>query len=323
MKTYLEKSAKNNIDGVLEVSTAMANKVKNNIILVTGGSGYLGTHLVQKLIEKYADMKVRIVARSENEIQRVMWICNNRLEPVIGDIRDTNVLRFALRNVDTLIHLAAMKHIDFCDTNPLEATTINVIGTISLLEYFEGQTFIGMSTDKALEPRGCYGATKLLMEKLILERAKRSKNRRYMIIRSGNIFASSGSVIEKWRRDIETSNEIVVTDLGMTRFFVSADTLSEFIVEVMEKGLTGRVYIPLQKAIVLKDLATAVMAFWGNKDTKVRVAGVRKGEKQHEKLFLSDEKVVTELENDSSRNVGKMDIEEITNLIRASMKRNY
>lgn len=302
----------------------MASKVKDNIILVTGGSGYLGTHLVQTLLKKYDDIKVRTVSRSENEIQRLIWICNsNRLEPVIGDIRDTNVLRFALRDVNSLIHLAAMKHVDFCEMNPLAATTINVIGTINLLEYFEGQTFIGMSTDKALKPRGCYGATKLLMEKLILERAKYNENKRYMIVRSGNIFASSGSVIEKWRRQIETSNEIVVTSLEMTRFFISVDTLSEFIVEVMEKGLNGKVYVPLQKAIVLKDLATAVIAFWGNKDTRVRVVGLREGEKEHEELFLSDEKVVTELENDSSQNVEKMDIEEITNLLRASVKQDY
>lgn len=299
----------------------MANKVKDSIILVTGGSGYLGTHLVQTLLKKYDDIKVRIVSRSENEIQRLTWICNsNRLEPVIGDIRDTNVLRFILRNVNTLIHLAAMKHVDFCEMNPLEATTINVIGTINLLEYFEGQTFIGMSTDKAVQGRGCYGATKLVMEKLILERAKYNENKRYMIVRAGNIFASSGSVIEKWRHQIETSNEIMVTNLKMTRFFISVDTLSEFIVEVMEKGLNGNVYIPLQKAIVLKDLATAVIAFFGNKDTKLGVVGLRKGEKEHEELFLLDEKIVTELKNSSSQSADKMDIEEITDLLRASMK---
>ena len=299
----------------------MAKRIEDNIVLVTGGTGYLGTHLVQRLLKKYDDIKVRTVSRSENETQRLIWICNsNRLEPVISDIRDTDALRFILRNVNSVIHLAAMKHIDFCEANVLEATTTNVIGTINLLKYFEGQTFIGMSTDKALEPRGCYGATKLLMEKLILERAKYNENKRYMIVRSGNIFASSGSVIGKWRRQIETSNEIVVTGLEMTRFFTSADTLSEFIVEVMEKGLNGNVYIPVQKAIVLKDLATAVIAFYGNKDTKVRVVGLREGEKEHEKLFLLDEKVVTELQSDSAQSVEKMDIEEITNLLRASMK---
>ena len=303
----------------------MVSKVQNNIILVTGGSGYLGTHLVQTLFKKHDDIKVRVVSRSENEIARLLLICDsnrNRLEPVIADIRDTDGLRFILRNVNSLIHLAAMKHIDFCEMNPHEATTINVIGTMNLLKYFEGQTFIGMSTDKSLEARGCYGATKLLMEKLILERAKYNENKRYMIVRAGNIFASSGSVIEKWRRQIETSNEITVTSLEMTRFFIGADALSEFIVEVMEKGLNGNLYIPLQKAVSLKDLATAVIAFFGNEDTKIIEVGFRKAERQHEQLFLSDEKVVTELKDNSSQVVDKMNKEEITALLRASMKWN-
>ncbi len=230
----------------------MANKVKNKVqenpILITGGSGYLGTHLVQTLLKKYDDVKVRTISRSENEIQRLNWICNSsRLEPVIGDIRDTNTVRFVLRNVNSLIHLGAMKHIDLCEANPLEAITINVFGTINLLKHFEGDTFIGMSTDKALEPIGCYGATKLLLEKLILERAKCAENKRYMIVRSGNIFASTGSVIEKWRRQIETTNEILVTNLKMTRFFIGPDALSEFIVGVLEKGLNGNIYIYLPK----------------------------------------------------------------------------
>ena len=297
----------------------MANKVKDNIILVTGGSGCLGTALVPKLLKKHNDVKVRTISINENEIQRLIWLCNNnRLEPVIGDIRDTDVLRLALRGADSVIHLAAMKHVDFCEANPLETTTINVVGTINLLKCFEGQTFIGMSTDKALEPSGCYGATKLLLERLVLERAKYDENKRYMIVRSGNIFASSGSVVEKWRRQIETSNEIVATSLEMTRFFTSADTLAEFIIEVMEKGSNGNVYVPLQKAIVLRDLADAIIALWGNKDTKVRLVGLRKGEKEHEKLFISGEKVVTELKNDSSQSVEKMSIEEIADLLRAS-----
>jgi len=304
---------------------AMVSKVKDSIILVTGGSGYLGTHLVQALFKKHDDIKVRVVSRSENEIARLLLICDsnrNRLEPVIADIRDTDGLRFILRNVNSLIHLAAMKHIDFCEMNPHEATTINVIGTMNLLKYFEGQTFIGMSTDKSLEARGCYGATKLLMEKLILERAKYNENKRYMIVRAGHIFASSGSVIEKWRRQIETSNEITVTSLEMTRFFIGADALSEFIVEVMEKGLNGNLYIPLQKAVSLKDLATAVIAFFGNEDTKIIEVGFRKAERQHEQLFLSDENVVTELKDNSSQVVDKMNKEEITALLRVSMKWN-
>jgi len=302
----------------------MASKTRDNTIVVTGGSGCLGNALVPRLLKKYPDVKVKTISTNENEIQRMIWLCNsNRLEPVMGDIRDTDILRFALRDANSVIHLAAMKHVDFCEANPLEAIRINVVGTINLLKYFEGETFIGMSTDKALEPSGCYGATKLLLERLALERAKHDENKRYMIVRSGNIFASSGSVVERWRQQIETSNEIVATSLGMTRFFTGVDTLAEFIIEVMEKGANGNIYIPRQKAVVLRDLADAVTAFWGNKDTKVRVVGLRKGEKEHEKLLLSGEKVITELKNGLSQSAEKMSTEEITDLLRASAKQHY
>jgi len=302
----------------------MISKMENSIILVTGGSGYLGTHLVQALLKKYGDAVIRVLSKSENEIARLIWICKSkRLETILGDIRDKDVLRYSLKNVDSLIHLAAMKHIDLCEMNPSEAITTNVVGTIDLLEVFEGSTFVGMSTDKALEARGCYGATKLLMEKLILERAKYNEDKRYMIVRSGNIFASSGSVIERWRRQIKQGNEIAVTSLEMSRFFIGVDDLSGFIIGVIDTGSNGNIYIPPQKVILLKDLVTAVVAFWGNKDTRVRTIGLRKGERVHEKLFLQDEKVITELSDSSSENIEKMPDEEITNLLRESTKWHF
>jgi len=290
-------------------------------VLITGGSGFLGRHLIKRLLSKYGEIKIGTISRNENGIARMLMMCHSeRLKPVIGDIRDMDVVKYALREVDTVVHLAAMKHIDFCEAHPMQAITINVTGTINLLKFFKGDTFIAMSTDKAVEASSCYGATKLLLEKEVLTKAREDTSRRYIVIRSGNIFGSDGSVLEKWRQQIENSNEIVVTSLEMTRFFISVDTLSEFIVEVMEKGLNGNVYIPLQKAIILKDLATAAIALWGNKDTRVRVVGLRKGEKEHEKLFLLDEEIVTELEDNSSQSVKKMDVGEITNLLRASMK---
>jgi len=198
--------------------------------------------------------------------------------------------------------------------NPREAVSINVVGTMNLLKLFEGDTFIGMSTDKALEPTGCYGATKLLLEKLILEKAKYYKKRRYMVVRSGNIFGSSGSVVEKWKYQIRGRNEIVVTNLEMTRFFIDVHTLTDFIVEIIEHGENGKTYIPFQKAIVLKDLAKAVIEMNGNDDTKIRISGLRPGEKEHETLF-SNEDVVTTLKEKSSQLAEKINVAEIRRLL--------
>jgi UDP-N-acetylglucosamine 4,6-dehydratase len=283
------------------------------MILVTGGAGYLGSYLVKKLLERHSDKKIRTISRSEFEIQKLRWQLNDsRLETLLGDIRDANTAEFACKDADTVIHLAAMKHIELCEDNPLEAVTTNVNGTINLLKYFTGKTFIGMSTDKALEPIGCYGATKLLQEKLILSQAKSAKNKRFIIVRSGNIFASRGSVLDRWREQVKKNNEIIVTDLQMTRYFIDVDMLADFILDVIKNGKNGRVYLPNQVCVTLADLVKAFIDVWGNKNTKIKELGLRRGERSHEILYLPRENnVVTEMDNISSQNAAKISINEI------------
>lgn len=283
------------------------------MILVTGGAGYLGSHLVKKLLERHSDKKIRTISRSEFEIQQLRWhLTDNRLETLLGDVRDDNTVEFALKDVDTVIHLAAMKHIELCEDNPLAAVTTNIYGTINLLKYFTGKTFIGMSTDKALEPIGCYGATKLLQEKLILSQAKSAKNQRFMIVRSGNIFASRENVLDRWREQLKKYNEITVTDLQMTRYFIDVDTLTDYIIDIMKNGKNGRVYLPKQVCITLADLVKAFIEVWGNKNTKIKELGLRNGERPHEILYLARENnVVTEMDNISSEKAKKISLKEI------------
>lgn len=282
------------------------------VILVTGGSGFLGRHLVRRLLDKYPDSEVRTISRSENAIQRLLIGCHSeRLVPIVGDIRDVNSLRYAVRDTDTVVHLAAMKHIDLCETYPVEAITTNVIGTKNLLDLFSGTTFIGMSTDKGVEATTCYGATKLLMERLVLERAKKEKKRRYIVIRAGNIFGSSGSVIERWRQEISQNNEITVTNSEMTRFFINVKTLVDFIIEIMETGESGNIYIPHQRTIALADLAKATIDLYGDKVTRLKVCGPRVGEKLHELLFTEGEGVISALDSNRSQNSPTLSMEEI------------
>lgn len=281
-------------------------------ILVSGGSGFLGRHLVRRLFKEYQDVKIKTISRSENDIQKMLVenpSCD--LMPIIGDVRDSDILKYALREVDVVIHLAAMKHMELCQLYPAEAIAINVNGTRNLLELFQGSTFIGMSTDKAVEAKNCYGATKLLMENLILEQAKKNNGKRYMIIRSGNIFGSTGSVIGRWKQQIKQRGEMTVTNLDMTRFFINVESLVSFIMRVMDEGENGNIYIPYQKAITLGDLAKAVIELYGDEKIKIKNIRLREGERMHETLFAEGEKVICSLDNRRSEECSKLSKEEI------------
>lgn len=282
-------------------------------VLITGGGGFLGRYLIKGLLDKYSDIEVRALSRHEKDMTETMVHCDSdRLKPIIGDIREIDTLKYAMRGVDTVVHLAAMKHVNFCELYPSEAIAINTIAVMNLLKLFAGDTFIGMSTDKAIEATGCYGATKLLLEKLILEQSRKDAARKYIVVRSGNIFGSSGSVIEKWKHQIKQSNKITVTSLEMTRFFINVNTLADFIIEIIERGESGKIYVPFQKIATLEDLAKTVIELYGNEKTRMEVTGLREGEKVHEKLFSPFEtNVVSNLKSASSQNGERLSIEEI------------
>ena len=282
-------------------------------VLITGGGGFLGRYLIKGLLNKYSDIEVRALSRHEHDMTETIVYCDSeRLKPIIGDIREIDTLKYAMRGVDTVIHLAAMKHVNFCELYPSEAIAINTIAVMNLLKLFAGDTFIGMSTDKAIEATGCYGATKLLLEKLILEQSRKDADRKYIVVRSGNIFGSSGSVIEKWKHQIKQSNKITATSLEMTRFFINVNTLADFIIEIIEQGESGKIYVPFQKVATLEDLAKAVIELYGNKKTRMEITGLREGEKVHEKLFSPFEtNVVSNLKSVSSQTGERLSIEEI------------
>lgn len=281
-------------------------------MLVTGGSGYLGRHLVKKLLVRYEDLEISTIARSGEGIIRLLSVCpGDRFRPFIGDIRNETILKFALKDVDTVVHLAAMKYINLCELSPDEAITINVHATAFLLDMFNGDTFISMSTDKAVESTSCYGATKLMVEKLTLAEAEKNKNRRYMVVRSGNIFGSTGSVIENWQRQLKQNGEIIVSNPEMTRFFVDVNELAAYIITALEKGQSGKIYIPPQKVIRIGDLAQAFIELYGNETTKMKIVGQFQSEKTHERLYMLGENVVTDMKYSNSDAGKKLSLDEI------------
>ena len=264
-------------------------------VLVTGGSGFVGRKLICELLNRYPDIEITSMSRSEGVISKLLTECpDKRLKISMTDIRDTEAVKQVLRDKDTVFHLAAMKRVDLSEVECRLAVTINVVGTMNILDAFHGKTFILMSTDKAVEPVNCYGATKLVAEKLVMERAmKAGDGERFMIIRSGNIVGSTGSVIDIWKKQIEQYNEITVTDLEMVRYYTSVEGVVKLYFAMIERGENGKIYYtPTGEPQVLKDVVDTVIKLYGNKETKVKCIGLRDGERMYEKMCTPAEKNV-------------------------------
>jgi FlaA1/EpsC-like NDP-sugar epimerase len=261
-------------------------------VLITGGSGFVGRSLIRELLSHYPDIEVTSLSRSEGVISQLLMECpDKRLNIAIADLRDAQAVNQALRNKDTVIHLAAMKRVDLCESECREATSINVIGTMNILDAFQGDTFVMMSTDKAVEPCNCYGATKLVGERLVMERAKKAADgERFMIVRSGNIMGSTGSVLDIWKNQIEKHNEITVTDLNMLRFYTTIEGVVNLYLAVLDRGVNGKLYFtPQGEPIVLKAFVDKALKLYGNERTKVKYVGLRLGERMAEKMRTPDE----------------------------------
>jgi FlaA1/EpsC-like NDP-sugar epimerase len=185
-----------------------------------------------------------------------------------------------------------MKRVDLCEEECREAASINVIGTMNMLDSFCGNTFILMSTDKAVEPSNCYGGTKLVAERMLLERANKAiLGNRFMIIRSGNILGSTGSVMDIWKTQIEKYNEITVTNPDMKRYYTNVEGVVKLYIAVLERGENGKLYFtPGGDPLILKDLVTQTLKLYGNDKTKVKYIGLRPGERMTEKMRNPDEK---------------------------------
>ena len=260
-------------------------------VMVTGGSGYIGRHLIYELLDRYGDIEILSLSRSEGEISQLLNDCgnkdsNNRLKIIMSDIRDKKAIHVHLRDVDTLIHLAALKRVDLCESQCNEVVKTNIDGTMNLLDNFYGNTFILMSTDKAVEPSNCYGATKMIAEKLVMEQAcKHRGERRYMIVRSGNVLSSTGSVIDIWLHQIKDNNEITITHPDMMRFFTTVDGVVKLYIAVLERGETGKIYFtPRGESVIIGEMAKKFIKEYGNENTRIGYIGLRPGERMTEKM---------------------------------------
>ncbi len=228
-------------------------------ILITGGTGSLGTALTRKLL-KLNVKTIRILSRNESkQVEMESNFDDDRLRFLIGDIRDLPRLNRAFSEVDIVFHAAALKHVPLIEYNPFEAIKTNVLGSQNVIDAAIEQgvkTVVSVGTDKAVAPLNAYGATKLLMEKSFVSANNYviPDKTKFISLRYGNVFGSSGSVIPIFIRQIQNMKQITITDPKMTRFSITMDEALEFILEATKEGKGGEVFVPELKAYTINDL---------------------------------------------------------------------
>lgn len=253
--------------------------------LITGGAGFLGRALIRRLYKQNVDIVV--VSRNEGQLVKLKEEYPN-IEIITGDISSKFICRKAFKDhIDGVFHLAAFKHIGLAEENPQECIKSNVIGTINLLAavFINKPDFIiGISTDKAAQVRGVYGATKMLMERLFKEYEDINPHTKYRIVRYGNVIYSTGSVLCKWREHLEKGEDITVTDLKSTRFYWTVEQAVDLMFECLTNALDSRPYIPTMKAMKLENLLDAMVEKYSKERPTIKTIGLQKGENLHETL---------------------------------------
>lgn len=260
-------------------------------ILITGGAGYLGRGILHRAQSENWDAKFTIYSRDELKQDQ----CRRKYPDatyILGDIRNNDRLSLAMMNHQTVIHCGAIKYVDTSEFNVNECIATNVIGSQSVIKAARlagVETCVAISTDKAVEPLNTYGLTKALMERLWLEASRQIPQITFNLTRYGNVIGSTGSVVPLFKRMAAEKGEVTVTDPAMTRFWLSIDEAVDLVVYACGLGSTGATIVPSIRAMKLSDLVKAVAP-----NAKVKVTGLRPGEKSHEKLL-------TDLESSKSR----------------------
>jgi UDP-N-acetylglucosamine 4,6-dehydratase len=263
---------------------------KNQVVLVTGGTGSFGKKFTKILLEEKEPKKVIIFSRDElkqHEMQ-VGGFNDPRLRYFIGDVRDRERLLRAMHGVDIVVHAAALKQVPACEYNPMEAIKTNIMGTANVVEAALDagvKKVLMVSTDKAVSPANLYGATKLAGEKLTIQSNAYAGGlaTRFSCVRYGNVVGSRGSIVPLFLKQ-RAGGKVTVTDERMTRFWLSLEQGVRFVINCIEQMEGGEVFIPKIPSTKVVDLAKAIAP-----DAEIKVIGIRPGEKLHEALISEDE----------------------------------
>ncbi len=262
--------------------------MENKIILVTGGTGSFGQEFVEHALKQNPE-RIRVFARGEYEhaVLQQKYKNNDRVRFLIGDVRDRDRLSRAMNNVDYVIHAAALKHVDLCEYNPIEAVKTNALGTINVVECAienKVKKVIGISSDKAVHPVNIYGATKLVMEKVLI-RANNYSKTKFSCCRFGNFFGSRGGFINTIYSQAEKGEDITVIDKEMARYFITLQEGALFAIDCLKTMEGGEIFIPKMPETKIIDVINRIAP-----EANWKMIDKRPGEKLHELLYSEHEK---------------------------------
>ena len=272
---------------------------KNKTLLITGGTGSFGNAVLNRFLDTDIG-EIRVFSRDEkkqddmrHEFQAKMPSVADKIKFYIGDVRDLQSVKNAMHGVDYIFHAAALKQVPSCEFFPIEAVKTNILGTENVLTAaIEAgvKKVICLSTDKAAYPVNAMGTSKAMMEKVVVAKSRTVSADKTSICctRYGNVMCSRGSVIPLWIEQLKAGNPITITEPTMTRFIMSLDEAVDLVLFAFENGVSGDILVQKAPSCTIETLAKAVCKLFAP-DAKIRVIGIRHGEKMYETLLTNEE----------------------------------
>lgn len=271
----------------------------NKRILITGGTGSLGKVLVRRILSGEIGMpaEIRILSRDEGKHHQMKLdnAANDDFKALvrfrIGDVRDTHSVAAALQGIDVVINAAALKQVPSCEYAPYEAVLTNITGAENIVRVIREkstrvETVVGISTDKACEPVNVMGMTKAIQERLFIQANLDCPSTRFICVRYGNVLASRGSVVPMFQEQIAAGKDLTITTPEMTRFLLSLDDAVDIVFMALREAGGGEVYVPRIPSATVMDIARVLI---GDKPLRIKITGIRAGEKIHEALISEEE----------------------------------
>ncbi|TGL99228.1 polysaccharide biosynthesis protein [Leptospira jelokensis] len=322
---------------------------KDKILLITGGTGSFGNTVLKRFL-KTSVKEIRIFSRDEKKQEDMrISLSNEKIKFYIGDVRDYNSIEEALTGVDYVFHAAALKQVPSCEFYPMEAIKTNVIGTENVINACISKNvkkLVLLSTDKAVYPINAMGISKAMAEKVLIAKSRTILESGPILCatRYGNVMASRGSVIPLFVEQLKSNLPLTITDPKMTRFLMSLENSVDLVLYAFENAKQGDIFIQKSPASTVEDLAIALKNIF-SKDNILKTIGTRHGEKLFESLvsreemakaedlgdyyripadnrdlnynkyFVEGEQIVSEIEDYTSHNTRRLNVNEVENLL--------